>query len=134
MCRPILEYVDTLWVPALAKEIESLEMLQDRAVRFIAILRGRESAMEACSELGLQPLKQRRRNHRLSLLLKILQDEERHLKLLVVYDEITRHHQKVTMTTRSAARGEMMAVYAASHVYHGSFLPRIIRDTRGNTD
>ena len=63
LCRPILEYADTVWDPTLAKEIESLEMLQHRAVRFIARLRGRESVTGACSELGLQPLKQRRKNH-----------------------------------------------------------------------
>ena len=48
--------------------------------------------------------------------------------------KITGDRQKVTMTTRSAASGEMTSVYVASHVYHGtsSFLPRTIRDTRGN--
>ena len=92
--------------------------LQNRAVRFIARFRERESVMEAWSELGLQPLKQKHKNHKLSdLLMKILQDE------------ITGDRQKVTMTTRSAAREEI-----TSHVYHDSFLPRTIRDTRGNTD
>ena len=61
----------TLWNPTIAKEIESLWMLQDGAVRFIVKLRGQESVTEACSELGPQPLKQRRRNHRLSCLMKI---------------------------------------------------------------
>ena len=134
LCRPILEYADTVWDPTLAKEIESLEMLQHRAVRFIARLKGRESVTGACSELGLQPLKQRRKNHRLSLLMKILQDEEQHSILAVAYDKITGDRQRVTMTTRSAARGEITSVYAASHVYHSSFLPRTIRDIRGNTD
>ena len=49
--RPIiLEYADTVcvWDPTLAKEIESLEMLQHKAVRFIARLRGRESVTEVC--------------------------------------------------------------------------------------
>ena len=71
LCHPILEYADTVWDPTLAKEIESLWMLQDGAVRFIVKLRGQESVTEACSELGPQPLKQRRRNHRLSCLMKI---------------------------------------------------------------
>ena len=65
-------------------------MQQHRAVRLIAMLRERESVTEVCSELGLQLLEQRRRNHRLSLLFKLIQDEERHLKLLVAYDEIAR--------------------------------------------
>ena len=42
LCRPILEYADTVWEPTLAKEFESLEMLQHRAIRFIARLKGRE--------------------------------------------------------------------------------------------
>ena len=57
LCRPTLEYAGTVWNPTLAKEIESLEMQQHRAVRFIAILRGRESVTEAYFELGLQPFK-----------------------------------------------------------------------------
>jgi len=63
LCHPILEYADTVWDPTLAKDIESLEVLQRRAVRFIAGIKGRESVTEACSQLGLQPLKQRRRAH-----------------------------------------------------------------------
>ena len=79
-----------------------------RAVRFIARLRGQESVTEACSKLCLPPLKQRRRNHK-----------ERHLTILsAACDKITGAHQKVTMTTRSAAHGEMTSVYATLHVYH----------------
>jgi len=40
LCRPILEYTDTVWDLTLAKDIESLEMLQRRAVRFIAGIKG----------------------------------------------------------------------------------------------
>ena len=109
-------------------------MLKHRAVRFIARLRGRESVTEACSELGLQPLKQRRRNHRLSLRIKIVKDEERLSSLSVAYDEINGDRQKVTMTIRSSARGKMKSVYAASHVYYSSFLPRTVRDIKEKTD
>jgi len=63
-------------------------MLQHRAVRFIAELKGQESVTEACSQLGLQPLKQRPRTHRLTLLMKILQ-EEQHSILAMAYGEIT---------------------------------------------
>ena len=90
-------------------------MLQRRAVQVIAILKERKSVTEACSELGLLPLKWRRKNHRLSLLMKILQDQERHSKLSVAYDEVTGDCKKVTI--RSAARGEIRSVYTASHVY-----------------
>ena len=58
LCRPILEYACTVWDPTLTKDIESLKMLQHRAIRFIERLRRRETVTEACVELGLQPLKQ----------------------------------------------------------------------------
>ena len=64
------------------KEIESLKMLQHKAARFIARLRGRDSVTEERSELGLQPLKQKCRNLRLFILMKTLQDNERHLTTL----------------------------------------------------
>ena len=60
---------------------------------------------------------------RLSLLMKILQDEEQHSTLSVAYDEITGYYQKMTMTTRSAAYGEITSVYAASHVCIPWWLP-----------
>jgi len=52
-----------MWDPTLAKDIESLEMLQHSVVRFIAELKRRESVTKAGSQLGLQPLKHRRRTH-----------------------------------------------------------------------
>ena len=82
---PNTDYADTVCDPTSAKEIESLEMLKH--IRFIAGLRARESVIETCSELSPQPLKQRRGNHSLSLLMKILQDEGLHSTLSVAYDE-----------------------------------------------
>jgi len=57
LCCPILEYRDIVWDPTLAKDIESLEMLQHSAVRFIAGLKLQESVTEAWSQLDLQLLK-----------------------------------------------------------------------------
>ena len=133
LCRPILEYADTVWDPMLNKDIESIEMIQHRAVRFISCLKGRESVTEASSELGLQTLQNRRRNHRLTLLMKILQEEERHSSLALAYDEVSNDKQNMTMKTRSATRGKLNSVYASTKVYYGSFLPRTIRDTKGTT-
>jgi len=78
-----------VWNPTLAKDIviESLKMLQHRAVRFIDGLKGRESVTEACSQFGRQPLKERRRTHRLNLFMNILQ-EEQHSILAMAYNEI----------------------------------------------
>jgi len=47
LCHPILKYADTMWEPTVAKDMESLEILQHSAVRFIAGLKRRESVTEA---------------------------------------------------------------------------------------
>ena len=50
-CHPVLEYADTIWYPTLNKDIESLEMVQNGAIRFVRCPKGRESVTEAGSEL-----------------------------------------------------------------------------------
>ena len=130
LCRPIMEYADTLWDPCSKQTIESMEMVQRRAVRFIDRLSGRVSVSEARSKLGLSPLQDRRKSHRLSLLMRILQDEDHHDALASAYDEIIQDRSNVTMTTRSATRGEPTSVSASTNIYHNSFLPRTIRDLK----
>ena len=46
------------------------------------------------------------------------------------YEELVGDHI-VTMTTRSAARGEPTSISTNSRCYHQSFLPRTIREMRG---
>ena len=119
LCRPILEYADTVWNPTLTIEIESLEMLQHRAVRSPVRLRGRASVTQNFA-YSL--------SNRLSLLIKMLQEEEQHSTPAVASDEITGNDQ-------NAGCGEMKSINTASHVvYHFSFLPTSNRDTRENID
>jgi hypothetical protein len=75
LCRPILEYADAVWDPHTKLAIHKVEMIQNKAIRFIKNLKGRdESVSTARDDLDLLSLEKRRRNHRLSLLLRILQD------------------------------------------------------------
>ena len=130
LCRPILEYADVVWDPVCKQAINSLEKVQTDAVKFIANLRGRTSITEARERLGLELLSKRRRNHRLSLLNKILSNESKHSALASAYDEISQDRVDYTMTTRSQTRGELNSISATSKNYHNSFLPRTIRDIR----
>lgn len=130
LCRPILEYADTVWDPANKLNSYNIDMVQNRAVRFIKNLKGRESVTDARLKLGLPSLQDRRKTHRLSLLMRILSDEERHDVLASAYDEIIDNRNKMTITTRAATRGEPTAIYASSQLYHNSFIPRTIRDLR----
>ena len=108
-------------------------MVQNRAVRFISRLKGRDSVSEARCELGLQTLQERRKNHRLTLLTRILQPEDMHSALSSAYEELVDDHI-VTMTPRSAARGKLTSISTTnSRCYHQSFLPRTIREMRGHT-
>ena len=61
LCRPKLEYAAEVWDPHLKKHIDSLEMIQSKAVRFIFNIRGRCGVTDAKDKLGLQTLENRRR-------------------------------------------------------------------------
>ena len=72
----------------LQTSVDSLEKIQSIAVRFIRNLKGHESVTEAKALLGLVPPADRRKNHRVSLLMRILQDNQHHDTLSSGYDEI----------------------------------------------
>jgi len=90
-----------------------------------------DSVFEARDELGLRSLEDRRKNHRLCLLTRILQNEDQHQSLSRAYDEIIEDRELVTVTTRSAARGELISLLSRKNLFHTSFLPRTIRKMRG---
>jgi len=98
LCRPILEYGNTLWDPADSANIDALERVQSQAIRFINKIKGRQGISEAQNKLELQLLKDRRKTHRLSLLMRILSDESKHQTLASAYDELTKNKNKYTIT------------------------------------
>jgi len=54
-----LDYADTVWDPATKSVSERLERIQNKAVRYISELRGRESVSDARNQLGLKTLASR---------------------------------------------------------------------------
>jgi hypothetical protein len=130
LCRPILEYADTVWDPTTIQQIDSIESIQNRAVRFISNLKGRESLTAAKEQLCLDSLADRRKRHRLGLLMKILQNATDHQTLSSSYDEILNDRKYATMTTHCAAKGQPTSILALKAIYHNSFLPRTIRDLK----
>ena len=130
LCRPILEYSDTVWDPVSKQLSDTIELGQNQAAQFIKNIKGRRGVTQACSDLALQPLQDRRKNHRLALLLRILSAEDRHEALASAYDELVCDRSEATMTTRAASRGEPTSIYAATQLYYNSFLPRTVRDLR----
>ena len=111
LCRPILEYADVVWDPSVKSTVHNIELIQNKAIRFIANLRGRDDSVSVTRKrLKLEGLEERRKNHRLCLLTKILQAEEQHNTLLKDYEEAMGNRQPETMTTRAATRGEPRSI------------------------
>ena len=82
-------------------------------------------------QLKLESLEEKRKNHRLCLLTRILQAEEQHNTLLQDYEEAMGKRQHDTMTTRAATTAEPKSISISKIAYHTSFLPETIRDLRG---
>ena len=129
LCRLIMVYADTLWDPTDKWSVDSLEEIQSKVVRFIRNLKGCESVTEAKSLLGLVPLADRLKNHRVSLLMRIPQDDQHPGTLSSGYDEIVNDRASSTMVTRAASCGDPIS-NGSSTKHHGSFLPRTIRDMK----
>ena len=73
LVRSILECSSTVWDPFYQKDIDRLEMVQRRAARFVLNdYKLLSSVTSMVSQLGWKPLEERSREHRLSLLYKII--------------------------------------------------------------
>ena len=57
LCRPLVEYASSVWVPVLEYQIYYIEMVQHRAVRFICDLKGRVSISAAIDTIELDNLR-----------------------------------------------------------------------------
>ena len=124
----ILEYGDTLWDPSDNTTSDAIEHVQSQAVCFITNDKGRRRVTEGRAQLELKPLKDRRKSHRLSLLIRLLSDETRHQTLTSAYDELVNSRSQTTMIKRAANRGEPTSIYTSSQTYYNSFLPLSVRE------
>lgn len=132
LCRPHLEYASAVWDPTKRMDVESIERVQSKAVRFIGNVHGRESVTKAREELELKTLEERRATHRFSLVMRVMRDDTNHHALSEAYDELMNSGSGIedTVTTRSKARGEPSTIYAANAIYYNSFLPRAVRELK----
>jgi hypothetical protein len=82
LCRPLLEYASEVWDPSNKQQIHSLEVLQNKALRFIYNIRGRDvSITEIRQQHHIVTLEQRRRDKRISTLISIIENEDLHPSL-----------------------------------------------------
>ncbi len=72
LVRSTLEYGGAIWDPTTAKEVSRLEMVQHRGARWVRGARGVLSVTALLKDLGWASLADRRRNQRLTLFYKLL--------------------------------------------------------------
>jgi len=72
--RPHLEFASPAWSPWLQGDIDTLEKVQEKAVKMVAGLKG-ETYQERCAELGLETLEKRREKQDMSLVYKFMTEK-----------------------------------------------------------
>ena len=112
------------------KHIDQIEMGQQRAVRSLSKLRGREGVTSEKESFGWELLQDRREDARVKLLLKILSSDT-HAPLadnfINMAAQQTAHHSHVI---RSVTSSRPLAITATKQVYFNNFLPKTSKDLR----
>lgn len=129
LCRPKLEYAAEVWDPCLAKHADRLEMLQNKAVRFILNIKGRSGVTDGKIELGLEPLADRRKDQRMKMFSKILQESE-NPSYNELYSFVNNCFKYSEHNTRLQSRGMPVALHSFTSVNFNSFIPRTGRELR----
>ena len=119
---PVLDYCATIWDPHYQNSIHRIEMLQNRAARFVFNRPWRrhyhDSVSSMISTMNWQSLRIRRRNARLILLYKIFHD----------YQTIPHQYlpTPAPLNTRSSHNQKLQHYQSRTNVYKFSFFPRTV--------
>jgi hypothetical protein len=131
LTRSILEYGAEVWDPYLKRDINRLENIQNRAIRFICSLKGVCSISSAREGIALETLEERRKKKRKALLCNIVGGRA-HPAIQSCFPDLidnvffraTPHH------TRSFAKSSATAFFCNYSFYLNSFVPRTTRELR----
>ena len=119
--RSVLEYSCSVWDPHLDKDISQVEKIQRSAARFVKNDYSRHSSVtEMMKELNWKPLHTRRRENRLALMFKIINN------LVAIPAD-----NYISFNTRETRNKHSMQIKVKSpniDCYKYSFLPRTIID------
>ena len=133
LCRPVLEYGSAVWDPHTKSQAHTIEMIKNRAIRFICSIKGRETSItNARSKIKLEMLEKRRKDARIRMLLRMMEGKHPMLKSFI--ERETTSGSRTEHETRSQQRHLLRSIQSNSNAYHQSFLPRCIRDIRGEVD
>lgn len=128
LCRPILEYASEVWDPYQRNQCYKLEQIQNKAIRFIGSLKGRDvSITENKKKFNIETLEVRRKSGRVALLMKILEHPTLFSNLNDFYNSMLPSHPQ---NTRSHASHSTVALSINTNIFRQSFLPRTTRELR----
>ena len=128
LCRPKLEFAVEVWDPSFKGQPHMLEMLQNRAVRFVSGLKGRDGVTREKELLGLDSLEYRRKIQRVRTFHLIQQSKNPSFNELNEYIEQCFNNERPN--TRAKQQGQPLAVLTNRTPYFNSFIPRTTRDMR----
>ena len=121
LVRSLFDYSSTVWDPHLQKDIDRIENIQRRAARFIYSDYKRTSSVTAMmNELGWKPLNERRKEQRLVLLFKIVND-----LVAIPAENNIEYNQRPSRTSNSK---QIKVLSATTEIYKHSFFPRTVKD------
>lgn len=132
LVRSTLEHASEVWDPFLRKEVDQLERVQNRAVRFIGQLRGKCSVSAKRDQLKLETLENRRSGQRKRLLNNILFNQDSHPAIRASFPLPNASSFAPIHTTRSITSSIPSAFTCNKTQYLQSFLPRTSRELRVN--
>ena len=118
--------------PADKASIQEIESVQNRTIRFVKNIKGCHGLTVGQTTLGLEELKDRRKLLRLTLLTRILSEENKHPALCLFHDDIVNSRNQASMIAHAATWGEFTSVYTNLHACYNSFLSKTVRDLRIN--
>ena len=125
LCRPVLEYGSEAWDPYEKEQVTKLEVLQNKALRFIFNVKGRDVSMsELRQSQGIDSLEKRRKDARFRLLHSIIENDTLHPSLMATLD---------SMQSRECTRLKTFKpLHNRTNITHMSFIPRTTRELRNH--
>ena len=126
LCRPLLEYGCEAWDPHHKQLAHRLEIFQNKAIRFIFNLKGREVSISKIRlENQIATLEKRRQSSRIALFHNVLSNGALHPSLCELLNLMQTND--LSVSTRS---NTFNSLYARTNTYLQSFLIRTARELR----
>jgi len=121
LVRSQLEYASVVWDPNKQNQIDQLEMVQRRALRFICGNYQRDASVTAMREqLNLPTLEERRKRARLTMFYKIVNN-----RIAIPIPDYIKQRER---TTRRSQQQRYMRLGSSMDTYKFSFFPRTLKD------